>query len=133
MFVGGDSAGGNLTLSLIAWTRDTGLRAPDAAVALSPLADATLASPSIRANMHNDAMLGPLFGKLARVPRWLTLWLGWLQTWNHMVHVWQIFNPELSEARDALAEIERFLSAIAPPPIMTARVSAAAVGRSQAL
>jgi len=187
VFVAGDSAGGNLTLSLIAWTRDTGLRAPDAAVALSPLADATLASPSIRANMHSDAMLGPLFGKLARVPRWLTLWLGWLQTrinpsdpivspvrgdlsrlppvlvqaseiemlrddarryvnkaraagspvrlqtWNHMVHVWQIFNPELTEARDALAEIERFLSAIAPPPTMTARVSAAAVGRSQAL
>jgi ABC-type sugar transport system ATPase subunit len=40
MFVAGDSAGGNLTLSLIAWARDTGLRAPDAAVALSPAASA---------------------------------------------------------------------------------------------
>ena len=38
-----------------------------------------------------------------------------LQTWNHMVHVWQIFNPELSEARDALAEIGRFLAEAAPP------------------
>ena len=80
VFVAGDSAGGNLTLSLIAWVRDTGLRAPDAAVALSPLTDATLASPSMRANVHSDAMLGPLFGKLARVPRWLMLWVGWLQT-----------------------------------------------------
>jgi acetyl esterase/lipase len=168
-FVAGDSAGGNLTLSLIAWVRDTGLRAPDAAVALSPLTDATLASPSIAANVHSDAMLGPLFGKLARAPQWLMLWLGWLQTrvnpsdaivsplrgdlsrlppvlvqaseiemlrddgrryvnkaraagsparlqtWNHMVHVWQIFNPELTEAREALDEIGRFLAEAAPP------------------
>jgi acetyl esterase/lipase len=168
VFVAGDSAGGNLTLSLIAWARDAGLRAPDAAAALSPLTDATLASPSLRANVHSDAMLGPLFGKLARVPRWVMLWVGWLQTrinpsdpvvsplrgdlsrlppvllqasevemlfddsrryvnraraagsavrlqyWNHMVHVWQIFNPELTEARDALAEIGSFLNAAAP-------------------
>jgi len=168
VFVAGDSAGGNLTLSLIAWARDAGLRAPDAAAALSPLTDATLASPSMRANVHSDAMLGPLFGKLARVPRWMMLWFGWLQTrinpsdpvisplrgdlsrlpplllqasevemlfddsrryvnraqaagspvrlqyWSHMVHVWQIFNPELTEARDALAEIGRFLNAAAP-------------------
>jgi len=169
VFVAGDSAGGNLTLSLIAWARDAGLRAPDAAAALSPLTDATLASPSLRANVHSDAMLGPLFGKLARIPRWVMLWVGWLQTrinpsdpvvsplrgdlsrlppvllqasavemlfddsrryanraraagsavrlqyWNHMVHVWQIFNPELPEAREALAEIGRFLNAAAPP------------------
>ncbi len=168
VFVAGDSAGGNLTLSLIAWARDAGLRAPDAVAALSPLTDATLASPSMRANVHSDAMLGPLFGKLARVPRWVMLWVGWLQTrinpsdpvvsplrgdlsrlppvllqasevemlfddsrryanraraagsavrlqqWNHMVHVWQIFNPELTEARDALAEIGKFFDAAAP-------------------
>ena len=168
MFVAGDSAGGNLTLALLAWARDGGARAPDAAVALSPLTDATLASPSIRANVHSDAMLGPMFGKMARVPRGIMLWLGWLQTrinpsdplvsplrgelsrlppvlvqasetemlvddarryvnraraagspvrlqtWNHMVHVWQIFNPELTEAREALAEIARFLAEAAP-------------------
>jgi acetyl esterase/lipase len=169
VFVAGDSAGGNLTLSLVAWARDAGLRAPNAAAVLSPLTDATLASPSMRDNMHSDAMLGPLFGKLARVPRWMLLWGAWLQTrinpsdpvvspvrgdlsrlppvlvqasqvemlrddsrryvnkaraagspvrlqtWNHMVHVWQIFNPELTEARDALAEIGRFLAEAAPP------------------
>ena len=80
LFVAGDSAGGNLTLSLIQWVRDAGLRAPDAAVALSPLTDATLASPSLRANLHSDAMLGPLFGPMARVPQWLLLWIGLLQT-----------------------------------------------------
>jgi epsilon-lactone hydrolase len=176
-FVAGDSAGGNLTLSLIAWARDQGLRQPDAAVALSPLTDATLASPSLRGNRRSDAMLGPLFGKLAAVPQALLLWTAWLQarvnprdpvvsplrgdlsrlppvlvqvseiemlrddgrryvnraraagspvrlqSWDHMVHVWQIFNPELTEARDALAEIGKFLAAAAPPTAAEGRVT----------
>lgn len=169
LFVAGESAGGNLTLSLIAWLRDQGLRAPDAVVALSPMTDSTLASPSIRANLHSDAMLGPLLGPLAKLPKWLLLWIGWfvnrirpadplvspvygdlsnlppmlvhsseaemlfddsrryvnraraagspvqLQTWSHVVHAWQIFNPELPEAGDALEEIRKFLAAAAPP------------------
>lgn len=169
VFVAGDSAGGNLTLSLVHWVRDQGYRAPDAAVALSPLTDATLSSPSLHANLHSDPMLGPLFGPMARVPQWLLLWFGWLQTrirpndplisplradlsrlpplllqsseaemlfddsqryvnraqaagspvrlqrWSHMVHVWQIFNPELPEARQALQQIGQFLNAAAPP------------------
>jgi epsilon-lactone hydrolase len=168
VFVAGDSAGGNLALSLINWVRDQGLRAPDAAVALSPLTDATLSSPSLRRNVRSDPMLGPLFGKMARLPQALLLWFGWMQTrirpndplisplrgdlsrlppvllqasevemmfddsqryvnraraagspvrlqrWNHMVHAWQIFNPELPEAREALAEIGKFLEAAAP-------------------
>ena len=168
VFVAGDSAGGNLTLSLLNWVRDEGQRAPDAAVVLSPLTDATLSSPSLRTNLATDPMLGPLFGPMARVPQALMLWFGWLQTrirpsdplvsplradlsrlppvlvqasevemlfddsrryvnraqaagspvrlqrWNHMVHVWQIFNPELTEAREALAEIGKFLEAAAP-------------------
>jgi monoterpene epsilon-lactone hydrolase len=169
VFVAGESAGGNLTLSLIAWLRDQGMRAPDAAVALSPATDSTLASPSLRTNLRSDAMLGPLFGPLTKLPRWVLLWVGWilnrinprnpvispvygdlsnlppvlvqaseaemllddsrryvnraraagspvkLQTWSHVVHAWQIFNPELTEARDALAEIGRFLAAASPP------------------
>ena len=165
VFVAGDSAGGNLTLSLIAWVRDQGLRAPDAAVALSPATDGTLGSPSLLTNMATDAMLGPLFGPLARVPRSALLWVAWfrhrirpnhplvspvfgdlsglppllihasdlemllddsmrytnkaraagspvtLQTWNHMVHVWHIFDPELTEARQGFDEIAKFLAA----------------------
>jgi acetyl esterase/lipase len=168
VYVAGDSAGGNLTLSLIAWVRDEGLRAPDAAVALSPATDGTLGSPSLRTNIATDAMLGPLFGPLARVPRSALLWLAWLrhrirpnhpvvspvfgdlsnlppvlihasdlemllddsvrytnkaraagspvtlQTWNHMVHVWHIFDPELTEARQAFDEISKFLASHAP-------------------
>jgi len=165
VWVAGDSAGGNLTLSLIAWVRDAHLRTPDAAVALSPATDGTLSSPSLRSNIASDPMLGPLFGRLVKVPRALLLWFGWLQTrinprdpivspvygdlsrlppvlvqaseaemlrddarryvnravaagspvqlqtWEHMVHVWQIYYPELAEGRDALEEIRRFLAA----------------------
>jgi acetyl esterase/lipase len=168
VFVGGDSAGGNLTLSLIAWVRDRGHRAPDAALALSPATDMSLGSPSLKTNLHSDAMLGPMFGKLAKVPRVPMVWGTWaqhrmhpldvrmsplhgdlsrlppllvqastaemllddarryvakaraagspakLQTWDHVPHVWQIFNPELPEAREALAQIGSFLNAAAP-------------------
>ena len=168
VFVAGDSAGGNLTLSLIAWVRDQGLRAPNAAVALSPSTDGTLGSPSLRNNVATDAMLGPLFGPLARVPRSALLWGAWLghrirpnhpvvspifgdlsnlppvlihasdlemllddsvrytnkaraagspvtlQTWNHMVHVWHLFDPELTEARQGFDEIAKFLERHAP-------------------
>jgi acetyl esterase/lipase len=163
IWVAGDSAGGNLTLSLIAWVRDAGLRAPDAALALSPMTDASHASPSLRANIPSDPMLGPLFGRLGRIPHAVMLWLAWfvnrmrpcdprvspvygnlaglppvlvqsseaemlrddarryvnraraagspveLQTWPHMVHVWQIYHLELPEGRAALQEAGRFL------------------------
>ena len=163
VFVAGDSAGGNLTLSLIAWVRDQGLRAPNAAVALSPSTDGTLGSPSLKGNLATDPMLGPLFKSLTKIPRTGLLWGGWianrvrpcdpvvspvfgdlsrlppllvhaseaemllddsrryvnkalaagspatLQTWQHMVHVWQIYHPELPEARQAMEEIGKFL------------------------
>lgn len=164
VFVAGDSAGGNLALSLIAWVRDQGLRAPDAVVALSPATDSTLGSTSLRTNIATDAMLGPLFGPLARIPRSVLLWVGLiqnrmspsnpaispvfgdlanlppllvhasdvemllddsrryvnkaaaagtparLQTWNHVVHVWHLFAPALTEARQAFEEIRKFLA-----------------------
>jgi len=75
--VAGDSAGGNLTLALIAWIRDAGLRQVDAAVALSPATDAVLDAPSLTENIATDPMLGPAFGFLARVPRILRLWYTW--------------------------------------------------------
>lgn len=166
VFVAGDSAGGNLTLSLIAWVRDQSLPAPDAAVALSPATDSTLGSPSLRDNMETDAMLGPMFKGLSRVPRPLLWWLAWLQarmsprnplvspvfgdlsglpptllhaseaemlysdslryvnravaagspaklqSWPHMVHVWHMFYPQLTEACQAWEEIGRFITEV---------------------
>ena len=167
VFVSGDSAGANLTLSLLAWVRDQGLRAADAAVALSPPTDTTLSSPSIRANLASDLMLGPHVSFLGWVPRTLTMLFTWLhtgvkpsdpvvspvfgdlsnlppvlvhvsetellfddarryvnraraagspatlQSWNHTLHVWHVFNPELPEAREAFDEIGKFLAAAA--------------------
>lgn len=75
--VAGDSAGGNLTLSTIAWVRDEGLRQADAAIALSPATDGVLDAPSIRDNIPTDPMLGPAFGYLAKVPNVLLLWFNW--------------------------------------------------------
>lgn len=78
LFVSGDSAGGNLTLAVIAWARDAGLRAADGAVALSPHTDTTMSSPSLRTNLDTDPMLGPMFTPFARVPRWVLLWISFL-------------------------------------------------------
>jgi acetyl esterase/lipase len=168
--VAGDSSGANLALALVAWVRDRGLRAPDAAVALSPLTDFTLCAPSLRENVRTDPMLGPLIAPLVRAPHALLLWyVAWmnrmrpcdprispvhgdlsrlppvlvqaseaemlrddarryanraraagspvhLQTWAHMVHVWQIFHPDLPEGRAALEHVRAFLAARTPPP-----------------
>ncbi len=164
VFVAGDSAGGNLTLSLLAWLRDQGLRAPNAAVALSPITDSTLASPSLRDNLEHDVMLRPLFEPLMKIPRFILL-LGslihtrirptnpvispllgdlsglppllvhasahevllddarryvnkareagspaTLHVWSHVPHVWHIYYDELTEGREALEEIGKFLN-----------------------
>ena len=169
VFVAGDSAGANLTLALLPWARDQGLRAPDAAVVLSPPTDTTLGSPSIRNNLASDLMLGQVARVLALTPRSVIMWYSWLntgirpndpmvspvygdlsrlppvlvhvsetemlyddarryvnraraagsparlQSWNHTLHVWHMFQAELPEANEALAEIGKFLTAIAPP------------------
>ena len=166
IYVAGDSAGGNLTLSTAAWVRDQGLRQPDGAIALSPATDSTMGSPSLKRNMETDAMLRPMFEGLSRIPRPLLLWFAWihnrvspkhpvvspvfgdlsglpptlvhaseaemlfddarryvnravaagsparLQSWAHVVHVWHMFYPQLSEARDAWVEICRFVDGI---------------------
>jgi monoterpene epsilon-lactone hydrolase len=163
LVISGDSAGGNLTLSLVAWARDAGLRAADAVVAFSPTVDGAYSSPSIRSNVSSDVMLGPLFGPLLKIPQAIRAWLYLLefrfspanpvvspvlgdlsnlpptliqvseaemllddarryvrkarasgspavaQSWPHMLHVWQIFYPELPEAEQALQEVRLFL------------------------
>lgn len=78
LMVAGDSAGGNLALTTIAWARDAGLRAANAVVALSPATDTTLGSPSLKANYHSDPMIGPAFSQMATVPRILMLWFSLL-------------------------------------------------------
>ncbi|MFO8142551.1 MAG: alpha/beta hydrolase [Marinobacter sp.] len=77
MVVAGDSAGGSHALSLLAWIRDNGVRQADAAIALSPSTDLTLTAPSNRDNIRTDALLGPFFGGLSKIPL-PVLWWGTL-------------------------------------------------------
>ncbi len=71
IFVAGDSAGGNLTLSVIAWARDNGLAPADGAIALAPLTDATFSSPTFKTNLNTDPFLAPSIGMLLKLPKML--------------------------------------------------------------
>jgi acetyl esterase/lipase len=68
LYVAGDSAGGNLTLSVIAWARDNGLRPATGAIALAPATDSTISSPTWRENQRSDPFLGPSLGQLIKLP-----------------------------------------------------------------
>ncbi len=75
--VAGDSAGGNLTLTLSNWVRDEGLRPANAVAALSPATDSACESPSLKNNIDTDLMLKPLAAPLLKIPRPLFLWMSW--------------------------------------------------------
>lgn len=55
--IAGDSAGGGLTLSLIAALRDAGKRLPDGAVLISPWADLAITGESITSNHGKDVWM----------------------------------------------------------------------------
>ena len=55
--VGGDSAGGGLTVSALADARDRGATLPAAAVAVSPLADFTASGASVATNRDTDPVI----------------------------------------------------------------------------
>lgn len=71
VFVAGDSAGGNLALSLLHWIRDNQRPAPNAALAFSPTTDGRFTSPSIRTNLDSDVMLKPLAARFSWLPEFL--------------------------------------------------------------
>lgn len=90
LFVGGDSAGGNLALSLTAWLRDTESRAPDAVVALSPVTDCTFSGASIRTNEATDTMLSPMMRVLNKLPQFVKSW------WAYRIYRMRPSNPVIS-------------------------------------
>lgn len=55
--VGGDSAGGGLTMSVLVDARDRGATLPAAAVAVSPLADFTASGASVTTNRDTDPVI----------------------------------------------------------------------------
>ncbi len=75
IFVVGDSSGGNMALSLLAWVRDQGVQPANAAVVFSPQTDVTLASPSLRNNIATDVMQGESFGPVVTAPDFVKLWM----------------------------------------------------------
>ncbi len=166
LYLGGDSAGGNLALVLSAWARDAMPRRPDAVVALSPLTDSTYTSPSIRGNLATDTLISTLFGRLARVPQHVLTWMfvldnrlrpvdprvsplrgdlaglpptllqvsesemlyddarryvnkaraagspARLQSWAGLLHVWQLWYPEIPEAGEAWRRVGEFIDTV---------------------
>jgi monoterpene epsilon-lactone hydrolase len=103
LYVSGDSAGGNLSLSVVAWARDQGLRLPNAVVALAPATDATFCSPSFVNNSRTDPMLGPVFSLVPRLPLFLRFWIAWIFNRIHPC------DPEISPAMGDLSELPAIL------------------------
>lgn len=68
MMVAGDSAGGNLSLSLLLLLKEAGARQADAATAIAPLTDGTMQSESLIKNAPTDALLGKMIGALESIP-----------------------------------------------------------------
>jgi epsilon-lactone hydrolase len=117
LFVAGDSAGGNLTLVLLQWLRDRQRagrppRQADGAIALSPLTDGTFASPSIRGNIGQDPMLGPMARAIVRIPRPLLLWATALR--NRMLPR----DPRLSPLYGDLADLPPTLVQVSEAEIL---------------
>ena len=77
--IGGDSAGGNLSLSLLQYLRDNKKRTPNACFCLSPLTDCTFSGKTIKSNLDSDKMLKPLLGEMLKIPRPLLLSGMWIK------------------------------------------------------
>lgn len=69
LVLAGDSAGGNLVLMLANWARTQAARQADAVIAFSPTTDATMSSPSMRANLATDHMLRPMLKPILKMPK----------------------------------------------------------------
>lgn len=121
LFIAGDSAGGGLTLTLIAWARELGLPAADGAIAISPSVDMTISSPTFKANKDTDYMLGPKLGLLLKIPRSLRLLLTWAS--NRMSPAHPLVSPvfgdlhglpplliQASEAEMMLGDAQRYVN-----------------------
>jgi acetyl esterase/lipase len=86
LFVAGDSAGGNLTLAVIAWAKNNGLRAADGAIAFAPLTDASLSSPTWKDNLQTDPFLGPSLGPALKIPGIVRAIFGKIHAGRHNHH-----------------------------------------------
>jgi len=98
LIVAGDSSGGNLALSTIAWARDEGLRQADAVIVMSPQTDLTLSSPSLVINIPTDVMQGASFGPVVKAPKPLRLLFSFLM--HRMYPADPLVSPLLGDLND---------------------------------
>lgn len=99
LLIAGDSAGGNLTLSTIAWARDEDLRVADAVIALSPITDSAFTGYSVSSNADSDVMLKHIMGFVHKFPGALVLWVSWF------INRIRPNNPEVSPVQGDLSNL----------------------------
>ena len=76
LLVSGDSAGGNLALMISAWSKTQPLNKPDGVICFSPSTDITARSPTVKANIATDPILGKGLGPLTKLPEPIAAWVG---------------------------------------------------------
>ncbi len=106
IFIAGDSAGGTLSLSTIAWARDNNIREVQGAIAISPMTDAHFATPTIRGNIDTDPVNGPGLGPIMRLPKFIFATINRTQTGKPLT------DPEISPLLEELQDL--------PPTLITA-------------
>lgn len=103
IYVAGDSAGGNLTLSLIGWLKHQNIRQVDAAIAICPCIDSTFSYGSLSYNAKTDFLLNPFMGKFHHFPQFvLLIWVAILFRMNPS-------NPQISPIFANLADLPPIL------------------------
>lgn len=75
LIVAGDSAGGNMALTAVAWARDNKLRAADAVVTMSPGTDSSLSGTSYQSKLADDVVVKDLFGQYLKLPKAVRSWI----------------------------------------------------------
>lgn len=121
LWIAGDSSGGNLTLMLIAWARDVGLPAAKGAIAISPGADMTFSSPTLKSNLKTDLMLGRGLKWFLRTPQSIRLLMIWMM--NRVIPPNPLISPifgdlsglppvliQVSEAEMMLGDARRYVN-----------------------
>lgn len=97
--VAGDSAGANLSLTLVNDLRRSELRQADCVLVYSAPTDSTASSPSIKANFETDLMLQPLIGPFLKLPRLVLL------TGFKKISGYHPTDPAISPIHDELSEL----------------------------
>ncbi|PKH07958.1 alpha/beta hydrolase [Moritella sp. Urea-trap-13] len=103
IYVAGDSAGGNLSLSLIGWLKHQNIRQVDAAIAICPCIDSTFSYGSLSYNAKTDFLLNPFMGKFQHFPQFILL------IWVTILFRMNPSNPKISPIFANLADLPPIL------------------------